>query len=233
MELLSGRPNLYAVAGHTHTTEHHYFGEEDGFSGPGTFHHHVLTTVSGSWWSGPLDGRGIPDAVQRDGTPNGWHVLEVDGSQAQVHFRAAGAPEDHQMRIRFLTVPYVPSPNTAGTRHPGESTDGRIAANAVASTSVVVNLFNGGPRSKVQMQIGARPYVPMQRVHREDPLVLDLFAHHPETFKSWVEPVLSSHLFSAYLPTDLKPGVYPVTVRAVDDAGAEHHGHAVLEVTGG
>ena len=50
-QLLSGRPNLYSVAGHTHTNNHLYFGEEDGFDGPGEFHHHVLATVSGSWMS--------------------------------------------------------------------------------------------------------------------------------------------------------------------------------------
>ena len=34
-QTLAGREHLYAVAGHTHTTEHHYFAEEDGFPGPG------------------------------------------------------------------------------------------------------------------------------------------------------------------------------------------------------
>ena len=29
--LLEGREHLYAVAGHTHPPEHHYFGEDDGF----------------------------------------------------------------------------------------------------------------------------------------------------------------------------------------------------------
>ena len=67
--LLSGRPNLYSVAGHTHTTDHVYFGEDDGFAGPGQFHHHVLATVSGSWWSGPFDERGIAISDQRDGHP--------------------------------------------------------------------------------------------------------------------------------------------------------------------
>ena len=29
-----GRPNTVSLSGHTHTTEHHYFGAEDGFAGP-------------------------------------------------------------------------------------------------------------------------------------------------------------------------------------------------------
>ena len=54
-QLLAGRPGLYSVAGHTHTTNHIY--RQKTADGPGTFHHHVLATVSGSWWSGPFDER--------------------------------------------------------------------------------------------------------------------------------------------------------------------------------
>ena len=92
--LLAGRPNLYSVAGHTHTTNRVYFGEEDGFDGPGTFHHHVLATVSGSWWSGPFDERGIAISDQRDGTPNGCHILDVDSTDLTVRFKGAGKPAD-------------------------------------------------------------------------------------------------------------------------------------------
>ena len=59
-EILSGRPNLYTVAGHTHTTHHVYYGEEDGFAGPGQFRHHFLAVVSGAWWSGPFGADGTP-----------------------------------------------------------------------------------------------------------------------------------------------------------------------------
>ena len=36
LKLISGRPNTISLSGHTHTTEHHYFGAEDGFAGPVT-----------------------------------------------------------------------------------------------------------------------------------------------------------------------------------------------------
>ena len=100
-KLLAGRKNLYSVAGHTHTTEHLYFGEDDGFRGPGKLHHHVLTTVSGSWWSGPFDERGVAMSPQRDGTPNGYHVLSVDGTELALRYKAAGKPADYQMSIQF------------------------------------------------------------------------------------------------------------------------------------
>jgi len=77
LKLLAGRPHTVSLSGHTHTTEHHYFSVESGFSGPSPHHHHVMTTVSGSWWSGPYDHRGIAVADSRDGSPNGFHVLSI------------------------------------------------------------------------------------------------------------------------------------------------------------
>ena len=48
-----------------------------------------------------LDERGIAISDQRDGTPNGYHVLEVDSTDVSVRFKAAGKPADFQMRIMY------------------------------------------------------------------------------------------------------------------------------------
>ncbi len=48
LKLLAGRPHTVSLSGHIHTTEHHYFGAEDGFAGTMPHHHHVMTAVSGS-----------------------------------------------------------------------------------------------------------------------------------------------------------------------------------------
>lgn len=230
--LLSGRRHLYAVAGHTHTTEHHYFDEEDGFNGPQPFHHHVLTTVSGSWWSGPLDERGVPVSEQRDGTPNGYHVLEVDGAELAVRYKAAGESADYQMRILFDVSHHAPGGDIRRDYRPGELLDGRLSLDEVPAADVYVNLFDGGPRSKLELLIGGRPPLAMERVRRTDPSTAELFRSHPDTVKPWVEAQPSSHLFVADLPDDLGPGTWTVTARAVDEFGRVHHAHRVLEITG-
>jgi hypothetical protein len=51
-ELFEGRRYTVSFSGHTHTTEHHYFDAEDGWKRATPHHHHVLTALSGSWWSG-------------------------------------------------------------------------------------------------------------------------------------------------------------------------------------
>ncbi len=230
--LLKGRPNLYAVAGHTHTTEHHYFGREDGFAGPGELHHHVLSTVSGAWWSGPFDTRGVPTSDQRDGTPNGFHVLTVDGTKLTVRYKAAGAPADYQMRIMFDVVHHgLRKDGMRDFRH-GQLFDGRFSVDQVPAADILVNLFDGGPRSEVAFRIDDGEYLPMRRVRRRDPYLVELHARNAETKKSWVKAEPSSHIFVAGLPDDLGPGVYTVSVRATDEFGRVHHAHTVMEVTG-
>jgi len=231
-KLLSGRPNLYAVAGHTHTTEHHYFDEDDGFRGPGEFHHHVLAVVSGSWWSGPFDPRGIPTTDQRDGTPNGYHVLQVDGTDASVRFKAAGKPADFQMRIVFDVAHHGLRVDGMRDFRTGELFDGRFSVDNVPAAEVLVNLFDGGPKSRLSFRIDDGPELPMTRVFRADPYMVEFFTRNPDTKKSWLNASPSSHLWSADLPDDLGPGTYTLSVKAVDEFGRTHHGHTILEITG-
>ena len=58
-----------------------------------------MTAVSGSWWSGPYDHRGIAVADSRDGSPNGYHVLSIDGQSYSTQFQPANEPNSRQMRI--------------------------------------------------------------------------------------------------------------------------------------
>ena len=230
--LLSGRKNLYSVAGHTHTTEHVYYDRDDGFRGPGKLHHHVLSTVSGSWWGGPFDETGVPTAWQRDGTPNGYHVLEVNGEQATVRFKAAGKSERYQMRIMFDVAHHGLRPDGLRDFRAGELLDSRIHVDHVPAAAILVNLFDGGPNSSVTFRIDDGPSHPLRRVDRRDPMIIEMFARNPETKKSWVSATSSTHLFEADLPDALTAGVYTVSVAAIDEFGREHHSHAVLEITG-
>ena len=229
-DIIEDYPNLYAVAGHTHTSEHHYFDQDDGFDGETAFHHHVLATVSGSWWSGPKDARGIPDAVQRDGTPNGYHILEVDGTEAEVRFKAAGKPADHQMRVMFDVAHHTHNAHIYGDHEMGELLDGEMAANELPAASLLVNLFDGGPRSSVEFKVGDGGWRDMRHVRQIDLHVNELFQRNPDSVKPWVEAEPSSHVWKADLPDQLSAGTYTVTVRASDAFGRTHHAHKVLEV---
>ncbi len=232
LALLSGRPHSVSFSGHMHTSEHHYLGAEHGFAGPGRHHHQVLAAASGSWWGGPRDGSAIPNAVCPDGTPNGFHVLSVEGPRYSSRFVPAAGKGSAQLRV------LVDGPQRRNRNAPQASADvgsllgEPIEASALDAHALIVNVFDGGSGTEVTYQVAGsgRPEVALQRAETADPYVAELFAAHATTFKPWVRPVASSHVWSAPLPAGLAPGAHRVTVRARQPCGAQHVVQIVLEV---
>ena len=187
LRLIGDRPAV-SFSGHTHTTEHHYLGAAAGGSDAKPHHHHVLTAVSGSWWSGPLDHRGIACADSYDGTPNGYHMLSIDGAAYTTRFVPAAEPAGKQMRICLDTQYH--GGELEVERRISESLLLRspISAEQADGTLVVVNLFDGGPRSAVTMAVDDGLPIPMAQVARPDPFVVQLYGRYPDTIKRWVKP---------------------------------------------
>jgi hypothetical protein len=230
LKLLGDRPQV-SFAGHTHTTEHHYLGTEDGNPNAKPHHHHVMTAVSGSWWSGPLDHRGIAVADSHDGSPNGFHILSIDGNSYTTRYRAANEPNDRQMRI-MLDWAHHHEKEVDRDFRTGRLLNSPIDKENLYATQLVVNFFDGGPKTAVTYQIGDRKQVVMQRNMRIDPFVEEEFARNEATKKPWVSAQKSSHLWVARLPADLELGTHRVTVNVTDEYGRSHQDHLVLELRG-
>ena len=60
-----------------------------------------------------------------------------------------------------------------------------ITAEQALAARVLVNLFDGGPRSELVMVVDDRAPVPMRRVSKPDPFVVQLYARHRDTIKPW------------------------------------------------
>ncbi len=227
---LATHPNCISFSGHTHTNEHWYLGL-DGQPAQAGHHHHVLSAASGSWWSGPDDVRGIPVALATDGSPSGFHVLSVDGSHAAVRLIPSHDPARALLRIVLDSQAHQEEPELLSQYAPGALLTGPIEAAQVPSTRVVVNFFDGGPHSVVEMAAGGGAFVAMQQVTRIDPFVVDVYGRGGATRKPWVKPELSSHLWQASLPASLGVGTHRLRVRATDEYGGSHAASMVLEVT--
>lgn len=228
LQLLAGRPHTVSFSGHLHATEHHYLGETDGFAGAQPHHHHVLTAASGSWWSGPLDHRGIPFADSVDGTPNGFHVLSVEGSRYTTRFVPAVGKVATQRRV-LIDGPHL-NHAQQGPSSPPLSASQVVPASGLGRCRVLANVFDGGPRTTVTCETGGRTgAIPMERVSMPDPLVAALYARNAPR-KDWVQAVASSHIWTAPLPGMLWAGAHALIVRARDEHGREHVTRAVLEI---
>ena len=146
--LIEKRPYTMSVSGHTHYQQHYFLDKGDGWMGLKPHHHLVAVTVSGSWWQGAPNERGIPHATMRDGAPNGYSVFTFDGHNYSFEFRAAGAPAAYQMNI------YAPE---------------ELTVLEAIETSVMVNVFGGSERSKVEVRMDDGSWTPMMKVSKPDP----------------------------------------------------------------
>jgi hypothetical protein len=230
--VIAGRAATVSFSGHTHTNEHHYLTASNAAASALPHHHHVLSAVSGSWWSGPFDVRGIPVALASDGAPNGFHVLSIDGAAYTTQLYPAHDPKQSQMRIVLDTGTHATDPEVLAEYMPGQLLGGPISAAMAGSTRILVNFYDGGPRSSVRFTIGGTAgWTPMQRAERLDPFVQDVYARNRAVTKPWVNPGKSSHIWQANLPADLAPGTYGIRAQGVDEYGRKHESMLVLEVT--
>src|SRR5690606_2514138 len=134
--LIEQRPFCISISGHTHYQEHRFITKEDGWRGPEPHHHIVNVTVCGSWWSGVPDERGIPHTLMRDGSPNGYSLITFNGTEYELEFVPVGRPRDFQMQI------YAPE---------------ELAVAAVPQTEILVNVFAGSEKSKVELRVDKGP----------------------------------------------------------------------------
>ncbi|KQO45541.1 MULTISPECIES: calcineurin-like phosphoesterase family protein [unclassified Methylobacterium] len=227
LDLLGDRPVL-SLAGHTHTTEHHY----PRAGGAGSHHHHVLTAVSGSWWSGPSSRTGIPSADSRDGTPNGFHVLSMDGAGYTTRYRPAQGEPDEGMRIVLESQYRGGAGEVLRDYRPMQTLRSPVPRESLSATNLVVNVFDGGPRTRVSYRIGSGPAVAMVRTRRPDPFVNEVYLRYPEAKKPWVKAEPSSHIWVARLDGDIPAGSHRITVDVEDEYGRPLSSGLVLEVTG-
>ncbi|MHC4831316.1 MAG: calcineurin-like phosphoesterase C-terminal domain-containing protein [Planctomycetota bacterium] len=212
--LIEKRPYSMSVSAHQHFQRHRFFGERDGWRGKQPHHHLVNVTVSGAWWKGPLDERGIPAAPGRDGSPNGYSIFTFDGHSYAIDFKAAGKPSDYQLSVFAPAV---------------------IEAGKGPHAPISVNVFGGSERSVVEMRVGAQAsWQPLKRVRAKDPGYLKL-----REAESWLktpkarklpEPTPSDHLWQGPLPDNLEKGMHLIEIRTTDMFGRTHKGARAIRV---
>ncbi len=214
--LIEQRPLCISFAAHTHNHTHVFFDQATGWQGDQPHHHMVNVTVSGSWWSGKTDERGIPHTMMTDGAPNGHSILRFDGTEYSLDFVAAGVDAGDQMRIML--------PET-------------VDSSATATVPLYVNVYNGSSRSKVEFRIDqSEVWKTLTQVQEEDPdykrLHVEDQAHAIFGGHRLNKPSLSSHLWRGTLDGAIGPGVHLVEVRTTDMRGREYLAHRSLRVTG-
>ncbi len=168
---------VHILSGHTH--------RNDNYVTPSYFEH-CHGTVCGAWWSGPICG---------DGTPSGYGVYNVKGSELAWHYKAVGKPKDHQFRF-YQRGSLEEFPN-----------------------SCVLNIWNYDPEWKIAWYENGERKSHIRKIRTVDPLsvALHLGKKIPER-RPWVEPYANDHMF-LFEPND---HVKDITIEVEDRFGNKY-----------
>ena len=224
LELLEPFEHIYGLAGHdTSNSWKVEVNHTHGWYGQPWIAHTLAEVRGNGWTTGPADPRGVRDAMMEDGNPNGFYVLRFDDVELTPEFIPFPYGPDAGQRMRISLDPLLVAPEgggvNRGTPEPG--------------TTVVVNLFDGGPRDSVWLSLNGATPESMTYTVRTDPHVDRLHAQYAGTDDAYGRPHRSSHIWEYPLPNRLAPGLYRVDVTSEDEFGQRRQGRFSFEVAGG
>ena len=181
LSILDGR-QTHIMSGHTHIM---YNVEKDDH-----FEHNAGAVCATWWWTGK-ETPGIH--ISTDGTPGGYLLFSVDGTDFKWQFKATGKPITHQFRtfdrneIYMTAEKYVPSANET------YAADFIKAAGDYAKKStaneVLINVWDYDPAWTVEVTENGAPLT-VSRVTMKDPL--HLIAYPAKRWNANKEPTFDT-----------------------------------------
>jgi hypothetical protein len=172
--LLDGFKNVHIMSGHTHYNKNVI---------TNNIYEHNHGTVCGAWWTGP---------ICEDGTPCGYGVYEVDGTNLKWYYQPTGLDRKKQIHI------YVEELNN--------------------QKRLIANVWNWDPAWKVEYFLDGKSMGALSQEKGFDPLSVKLFKGDKLPMgRSFAEPRMNEHIFMAHF----EPSVTKVKVIATDRFGEQ------------
>ncbi|WP_256001873.1 calcineurin-like phosphoesterase C-terminal domain-containing protein [Pedobacter deserti] len=171
-KMLEGFTNVHVMSGHTHYNVNNI---------TGGIYEHNHGAVCGAWWSGN---------ICSDGTPRGYGVYEVNGTELSWFYKSTGLPKEHQMALYIDTL--------------------------TNQKRLLANVWNWDPEWEVSYEIDGKKMGALARQDGTDPEALRLHnLGKPAKGRAFTKPTQTGHLFMAHFA----PGVKSVKVIAKDRFG--------------
>lgn len=173
--LLQGR-NVHIMSGHTHYNVNAIHDN---------IYEHNHGTVCGAWWTGP---------ICEDGTPCGYGVYKVKGTELSWHYQATGKTAVHQMKI--YSTEYSQS-----------------------EKQVIVNIWNHDSAWKAEYWIDGVRKGALESFEGFDPLAYaNMLGPDLPKPRGFAEPKKTKHLFRTIIPASAKE----IKVIATDRFGKQY-----------
>lgn len=167
--------HVHIMSGHTHYHRNVI---------KGNIFEHNHGTVCGAWWTGPICG---------DGTPCGYGVYRVKGTELSWHYQSTGESADHQLKI------FVEDNNP--------------------QKQLQVNIWNYDPEWKTEYWIDGTSKGPLEQVEAFDPVAYaTLLGPELPRPRGFAEPRKTEHMFKAMIPSTTRE----IKVVATDRFGKKY-----------
>ena len=162
--ILKPYPEVHLYTAHTHTV---YNTDQ---LGTDHLYEHNAGSICGTWWWSGKETPGVH--IGQDGSPGGYTILDIAGTDFKWQYKATGAGVDYQFRtydrnqIHLTKDKYVPDSN--GTY----AFEASRWATANSANEVYINVWNWDPSWKVEVSEGGTPLKVSQILNEKDPLHL-------------------------------------------------------------
>lgn len=210
--LLKDYPNVFMATGHAHNQIQLFLGEKDGRTTQKPIHQLVAGAICGGWWRGETDIHDIPAAMMRDGTPQGYWFMHVDGNDYQLEYKASLRSKDKQMHI------WVPEYKTMDT----------IMAPQKDDRDVWINVYAGNDSTNVKIRVDDGKWIRAEKRVENDPYILRLLERQERGITPTEgarplkpEPRKSTHLWYTQIPEGLEKGAHVMEIQAIDKFGLD------------
>lgn len=152
--------------------------------------------------------------MMADGGPNGYTIISFDGTDYTIDYKVGRRPASYQMNIE--------SPEA-------------VSQAKLAETEVFVNVFNGSPKSTVEMRVGEEgTWRRLERRVMIDPAyqrVYDAEEAIPDRpWRNLPRPRPSTHLWRGTLPAELPIGSHLIEIRTEDMHGRTFEDRRAIRV---
>lgn len=158
---LQGFAEVHILTGHTHIN---YTASQSA----SVMEHNTAAVSATWWWTGKSGYAG--NHICKDGSPGGYGVWEMDGTDVRWFYKSLGKPKSYQFRSYDLNSVHI----TAASYAPN-STDAALApyagvyANPSYNNEVLINVWGYDPEWSVEVREGGAPLA-VTRVSAMDPL---------------------------------------------------------------
>jgi 3',5'-cyclic AMP phosphodiesterase CpdA len=150
----------------------------------GTIYEHNHGTVCGAWWTG---------SICEDGTPNGYGIYKVKGTDLEWHYQSTGQADDYQLKV-FV-------------QQEGDN------------KKVVANIWNYDPEWKTEYWIDNVHKGVLEQFPGIDPYAnATLLGPELPKPRGFAEPKNTDHLFRTLVPVDAKE----IRIMATDRFGKKY-----------